>query len=281
VRFAVSIPCFGPWGDPAVHTETAAITEAAGWDGYFIWDHIRAGDWAGPVVDPWVTLAAVAVATERVAVGPMVTPIPRRRPTKLARETTTLDHLSGGRLILGVGIGWPRDVDFGELGDAEDDRVRGAQLDEGLEVLTGLWSGEVVEHHGEFYTVAGARFLPPPLQQPRIPIWVGGMWPHRPAFRRAARWDGVTPIGVDDGDRPRDLSNGEVAEIAAFVRRHRPGGEPFDVVVGGSVFGRREEAPALVAGRRDAGATWWVEHIGWPVDTIEVWQQHIAAGPPA
>jgi alkanesulfonate monooxygenase SsuD/methylene tetrahydromethanopterin reductase-like flavin-dependent oxidoreductase (luciferase family) len=210
----------------------------------------------------------------------MVTPLPRRRPTKLARETVTLDHLSGGRLILGVGIGWPRDVDFGDLGDAEDDRVRADQLDEGLDVLTRLWSGEPVEHRGEHYRVAGARFLPTPLQQPRIPIWVGGMWPRRPAFRRAARWDGVVPIAVDDQDDPRDLSDEELAEIVGYVRRHRGGGEPFDVMAGGSTFGSRAEGPALVAGRRDAGATWWLEHIGWPVEPVEAWQEHIAAGPP-
>jgi alkanesulfonate monooxygenase SsuD/methylene tetrahydromethanopterin reductase-like flavin-dependent oxidoreductase (luciferase family) len=280
MRFALSVPCFGTFGDPAIHARLARTAEEAGWDAYFIWDHIRIGEWAGPVTDPWIALAAVATATERITIGPMVTPLPRRRPTKLARETVALDHLSGGRVILGVGIGWPRDIDFGDLGDALDDRTRADQLDEGLAVLTALWSGEPVDHEGEHYTVKGARFIPTPLQQPRIPIWVGGMWPNRRPFRRAARWDGVVPIAVDEQDMPRDLSHDEIREIIAYVAEHREGNEPFEVMVGDSTFGRREQGPELVAAHAAAGVTWWLEHIGWPVDTLEAWEAHIAEGPP-
>ena len=114
------MPNFGEFGDPHRLVEIARTAEEADWDAVFIWDHIQAGHWAGPVVDPWVSMAAMAAATERVRLGTMVTPLPRRRPAKPARETGTLDHLSGGRLILGVGIGWPPDVDFGNFGGFQD-----------------------------------------------------------------------------------------------------------------------------------------------------------------
>lgn len=167
------MPNFGDFAHPGHLLDLARRAEAAGWEGFFLWDHVYAGDWAGPVIDPWVTLGAVAQVTERIALGTMVTPLPRRRPTTLARQTVTLDHLSGGRLVLGVGIGWPPDLDFANLGDSGDNRVRAAQLDEGLKVLTGLWSGERFSFSGEHYRVTDARFVPPPVQQPRIPIWVG------------------------------------------------------------------------------------------------------------
>src|SRR5689334_13471095 len=178
----------------------ARDAEAAGWDGFFLWDHVIL--WPTPTCDPWVALAAVALATERVRIGPLVTPLPRRRITKLARETVTLDHLSNGRLVLGVGIGLgPWEWEY--LGEETDLRTRGAMLDEGLELLTKLWSGEPVMHEGRFYTCRGDKgpndptpiptpFLPRPVQ-PRIPVWVAGTWPKKPPFRRAARWDGVVP----------------------------------------------------------------------------------------
>ena len=161
-QYGISVPNFGDFGDTDALVDLAQTAETAGWDAVFIWDHIQIGHWAGDVVDPWVAMTAMAVATERLVVGPMVTPLPRRRPSKLARETVTLDRLSHGRLILGVGIGWPPDVDFGNFGDAADNRIRGAQLDEGLDVLTGLWSGKTFNHSGEHYTVVDARFTPTP-----------------------------------------------------------------------------------------------------------------------
>jgi hypothetical protein len=261
--------------------ELAVTAEHAGWDGFFLWDHIHLGDWAGPVLDPWVCLTAAAAATDRITIGTLVTPLPRRRPTKLARETVTLDHLSGGRLILGVGIGWPPDVDFGDLGDSADNRVRGAQLDEGLTVLTGLWSGEPVTYSGEHNKVAGARFSPTPLQQPRIPIWVAGGWPNRKPFRRAAAWDGVDPL-VFDSDVPggfRPPTPAELKEIVAYTLEHRDGEGPFEVAAGDSLVGVADPA-GKVAEYVDAGLTWWIEGIGWPVESFEYWRDVIAAGPP-
>jgi alkanesulfonate monooxygenase SsuD/methylene tetrahydromethanopterin reductase-like flavin-dependent oxidoreductase (luciferase family) len=154
VRYGVSVPNFGVGVDARAIGELAREAEESGWDGFFLWDHLLAfSPGPVPVVDPWVALTAVTLSTSRVWLGPMVTPLPRRRPAKLARETASLDHLSGGRLILGVGIGaMPYEYDY--LGEEADMRVRGAMLDEGLEVLTGLWSGEPFGHRGEHYRVA-------------------------------------------------------------------------------------------------------------------------------
>jgi alkanesulfonate monooxygenase SsuD/methylene tetrahydromethanopterin reductase-like flavin-dependent oxidoreductase (luciferase family) len=281
VQYGLYFPNFGRFGDPGVVLEIATTAERSGWDGVFPWDHIQAGHWAGPVIDPWVAMAAAAAVTERIRIGPMVTPVPRRRPTTLARQAVTLDHLSSGRLILGVGIGWPPDVDFGNFGDSADNRIRAEQLDEGLELITALWSGELVDHDGAHYTAHNARFLPPPLQRPRIPIWVGGMWPLKPAFRRAARWDGVYPVAI--GETPDDfvtMTPEIVSEVVAYVGAHREGSGRFDVVAGGSSYpGSQGMPPADFA---EAGATWWIENVGWPPDVpLEAWLEFIAAGPPS
>ena len=280
MRFAINLPNFGDFADPHRLVDLARRAEVAGWDGFFLWDHIRAGDWAGPVADPWVALTAVAAATDRLTLGTMVTPLPRRRPTTLARQTVSLDHLSGGRLVLGVGIGWPRDVDFSDLGDSGDDRVRAAQLDEGLQVLTGLWSGAPFSHHGEHYRVTGARFLPPPLQQPRIPIWVGSTWPNRRPFRRAARWDGVVPLVADPETDFRAPTPAELQEILAYIRLHRDPAAPFQVAVGDSLSGLQKPAVEVVGPYVEAGATWWLEAVGWPLRPYEFWPEYVSAGPP-
>jgi alkanesulfonate monooxygenase SsuD/methylene tetrahydromethanopterin reductase-like flavin-dependent oxidoreductase (luciferase family) len=283
LRFALNLPNFGDFADPHRLVDLARRAEASGWDGFFIWDHIRAGEWAGPVADPWVALTAVAAATERLIVGTMVTPLPRRRPTTLARQTVTLDHLSRGRLVLGVGIGWPPDVDFADLGDSGDNRVRAAQLDEGLQVLTGLWSGEPFSFEGEHYHIRGTQFLPAPFQQPRIPIWVGSTWPRRRPARRAARWDGVVPLVHDPEMEFRPPTAPEVAEMLAYIRQHRDPAAPFEVVVGDSLSGLAEQgrtAPEVIGPYEEAGATWWMESIGWPLRPYEYWPEYVSAGPP-
>jgi hypothetical protein len=262
--------------DARAIAELAREAEEADWDGFFLWDHLLAfSPGPVPVVDPWVALTAVALSTSRVWLGPMVTPLPRRRPAKLARETASLDHLSGGRLILGVGIGaMPYEYDY--LGEEADTRVRGAMLDEGLEVLTGLWSGEPFEHRGEHYRVAGdppeqewrAIFYPPPLQRPRIPIWVGGTWPIKAPFRRAARWDGAFPMKVEGGHIV-PMTPQDAREVAGCVAEHRAGSDPFELVVAGETpGGDRKQAASLVAAYEEAGVTWWIESVdpwrfGW------------------
>jgi alkanesulfonate monooxygenase SsuD/methylene tetrahydromethanopterin reductase-like flavin-dependent oxidoreductase (luciferase family) len=280
MQYGLYFPNFGRFGDPDLVVEMAVRAEEAGWDGIFPWDHIQIGHWAGPVLDPWITLAAIAAATERVRLGPMVTPLARRRPSKLARETVTLDHLSKGRLVLGVGLGAPSDVDFANFGDALEDRVRAEQLDEGLDLLASLWTGEVVNHDGVHHRAIDAKFLPTPAQRPRIPIWVGGMWPKKPAFRRAARWDGVCPIMAPDEDGGYvPMTPGRITEIIAFVRSQRATSDPFDVAVIGSSFPAYEDDPP--ADFAAVGATWWMESLGFPTEIpLDAWLDHVAAGPP-
>lgn len=196
-----------PGGDPRTLAALSYDAEAAGWDGVFIPDSIAIDTPefpAMPAFDPWVTLAAMAMRTERVRIGAIITPISRRRPWKLARETATLDHLSNGRLIIAVGLGALDDKGFANVGEATDLKTRAAMLDEGLAILAGLWSGQPFSFHGEHYQVDNLTFLPSPVQKPRIPIWVVGAWPRAKSMQRALRWDGILPQKSDGRrDDPR------------------------------------------------------------------------------
>jgi alkanesulfonate monooxygenase SsuD/methylene tetrahydromethanopterin reductase-like flavin-dependent oxidoreductase (luciferase family) len=275
VRYGVSVPNIGEL-DQLLELGTAA--DASGWDGFFVWDQmLLTKDSPVRVYDPWVTLAAVAERTARIRLGTMVTPIARRRPWKLARETVTLDHLSNGRLILGVGLGFPPEADFEPLGESADARVRAAKLDEGLEVLTGLWSGEEVGFEGEHFHVRGARFLPVPVQRPRIPVWVAGVWPNRGPFRRAARWDGVYPIGSDDEGEMRPLAAHEYPEVLAFIGERRQADDGgFDVVASGVADGD----PRVVDPFAAVGVTWWMETDEGAPGWEERLLRRVRSGPP-
>lgn len=278
MRFAVFLPNFGPFGDPAKLVELALDAERAGWDGFFIWDHIQLdGAETGPIVDPWVALSAVAAATSRLRIGTMITPVARRRPWKLARETTTLDHVSDGRLTLGVGLGYPPEDEFGTFGEETDDRIRAAKLDEGLAILDGLWRGEELDFSGDHFEVRGATFLPQPVQQPRIPVWCGGWWPNPRPFRRAARWDGVAPELVG-GATPTPAN---VAEIAAAVAAHGADLETFDIAINGYSGDDVAQVTGSTDEYRDAGATWWMERIDTDrLFSFDQTQQRVHAGPP-
>lgn len=285
MRYGLYIPPFGDYADARILARLAHEAEDAGWDGFFLWDHV-AMDWPDPVVDPWVALAAIAVNTRRIRIGPLVTPLPRRRPWKLARETVSLDHLSGGRLILGVGTGVYR-TEFDQLGEPADLKVRAAMLDEGLEVLTGLWRAQPFSYSGQYYQVREALFTPPPVQSPRIPIWVAGFWPNKAPFRRAARWDGVFPLDRDN--RTGSMSVDQVKDMLAYIRAHRTVDAPFDVVHRGTTLGEDAAQDAdIVAPYKEVGVTWWLENIHpwrfgwdglgkWPT---EIMRERIRKGPP-
>jgi alkanesulfonate monooxygenase SsuD/methylene tetrahydromethanopterin reductase-like flavin-dependent oxidoreductase (luciferase family) len=277
VRFGIFLPNFGPFGDPTVIVDLAREAEDAGWDGLFIWDHMLFGTEPEPVLDPWVALTAVATATSRIRFGTAVTPLARRRPWKVARETVTLDHLSGGRLVLAVGLGTPPEIEFGTFGEPTDARLRAEMLDEALDVLGGLWSGEPFSYDGKHFTVSQTQFLPRPLQQPRIPVWTAGWWPNRRPFRRGARWDGVIPELVG-GATP---SPADVADLAAYVRSHRVSGEPFDIAINGYTEDGRPSEVALLEEYEQAGTTWWLERFEpthrFSVDAV---RRRIAHGPP-
>lgn len=296
MRYGLSLPNFGEGIDARTIAGLAREAEEAGWDGFFLWDHLLAfSPGPVPVVDPWISLAAAAMSTSSIRLGPMVTPLPRRRPVKLARESASLDHLSGGRLILGVGIGaMPYEWDY--LGEEADMRVRGAMLDEGLEVLTGLWTGEPFAHRGEHYSIHGespdedwrAVFYPPPLQRPRVPIWVAGTWPVKPPFRRAARWDGVFPMKAE-GRRILPMTPEDVRDVTRYVAEHRTEEGPFDVVVAGETPGDdRATGAMIVEPYEEAGLTWWIESIDpwrfgwtdnrpWPTGRM---RERVRQGPP-
>jgi alkanesulfonate monooxygenase SsuD/methylene tetrahydromethanopterin reductase-like flavin-dependent oxidoreductase (luciferase family) len=250
-------------GDPRLLAELAALAERAGWDGVFLEDYIvhhRASD--APTYDPWVALAAIAARTERIRIGTSVTPLSRRRPWKVAHEAVSLDHLSGGRMILGVGVGDVGDPGFGSVGEVTDTRLRAAMLDEALTVVTGLWTGRPFSLHGQHYSVTEVTFLPTPLQTPRIPIWVGGNWPHTGPIRRAARWDGFCGGKVHAEDEDWHLTPDEVRQLKADIDRHRATSAPYDIVLGG---GERdadwEHDRAIIRASAEAGATWWIEYI--------------------
>lgn len=284
MRFALSAPNFCPADLVAADVshawrlvEWARAAEVAGWDGFFLWDHmVFWKDWRIHVEDPWVILSAMATATARIRLGPMVTPVPRRRPWKLARECVSLDHLSHGRLVLGVGLGAPVEADYAPF---REPSPTGNRLDEALAVLTGLWSGEPFTFHGRHFDVDDVTFLPKPVQRPRPPIWVAGTWPKKAPMRRAARWDGAFPLKMAAENEFARLTPNDVRDIRALVAEQRPSLDGFDMVIGGVL----EPACAAdeLAAYAEAGLTWWVESLDWwSYKTPEAIAARIAAGPP-
>jgi alkanesulfonate monooxygenase SsuD/methylene tetrahydromethanopterin reductase-like flavin-dependent oxidoreductase (luciferase family) len=285
MRYLINVPNFGEFADPAVFAQVARRAEEAGWDGLFVWDHVvEEKSERREIADPWVLLTAAALATNRIRLGTAITPVARRRPGKLAREVTTLDRLTGGRMVLGVGLGAPVEDEYGSFGDTTDTRVLAERLDEGLHALDLLWSGEPVTYQGNQVTLNDVLFLPTPVQRPRVPVWVGGFWPNKAPMRRAARWDGAIPVfeGMVEAKPP---SVAEVRELVAFLRgcRARNGlaDEPFDVVIGGA-----SEAGAagrdLVGPLADLGVTWWSEGMPWDerLERVEPMLRRIEQGPP-
>jgi alkanesulfonate monooxygenase SsuD/methylene tetrahydromethanopterin reductase-like flavin-dependent oxidoreductase (luciferase family) len=221
VQFAVCLSNFGSYADPRQSLRVAEATESAGWDGFFVWDHL-AFVWGPPSADPWVTLAAVAAETGSLTLGTAVTPLPRRRPQVVAQQVASLEALNGGRVVLGAGLGG-NEKEFTRFGEDVDPHRRARLLDDGLEVVRELWQG---------------------------PIWIGGN--SGPALRRAARWDGwlANSVGTDG----MTLAPDELARNVARIGR----GAGFDVACNG--YSSPSDA-ALCAEYADAGATWWFENL--------------------
>ncbi len=243
MRTAVSLP---PFTDAATLVAMATDAEAAGWDGVFLWDHLVLMAGSGlDVHDPWVLLGAMAQVTDRVALGTLVTPLARRRPQVVARHVITLDHLSQGRAVLGVGLGEPPDADFAAFGDPPGARQRAERLDEGLAIVDGLLRGPFA-FEGAHLRV-DAELLPRPVQQPRPPLWVAGVAPHRRPLRRALRYDGIVPIGDRGPLDPR--------QVAEYLDGIDPPPR-WDIVVNAAPGIPFDDYAAV-------GATWVVEGA-WP-----------------
>lgn len=275
MRYGLALPTGGECGDPRFLVELAERAEEAGWDGVFLEDYVVfQGDPAAPTCDPWIALAGMAVRTERVVLGTAVTPLARRRPWIVARQAAAIDQLSEGRMILGAGLGdvgdhVVRDASFTHFGEEADARRRARMLDEALDIVAGLWSGEPFSYRGEHFTLGEVSFVPPPVQRPRIPIWIGGGYPNPGPTRRAARWDGSLLYGA----REHDLSPDDVRAI-----REAAGDRPYDIVVGGRARdedsgAERERLRAIAA----VGATWSAEYV--PADTRDAMRSAVGCGP--
>ena len=272
LKFGLALPP----RNPRVTADQARMAEAAGWDGIFLGDAI----WT---VDPMVALGAAAMVTEHIRLGTMVIPMPIRRPWKVASESLALDLVSQGRLILGLGAGavW---MGWQAFPDEETDiRPRAEMLDESIELLTRFWQGEPFAYEGQHYHVnlswAAEHGPGKPVQQPRIPLWVPGLWPRKASMRRVLKCDGIVVEKLDPEGQNVTPTPDDVRAIAAYGAEHRTLETPFDIVVNGETAGmdpvqRRETLQAWA----DAGATWWIEGA-WNATDEEV-AARIEAGIP-
>jgi alkanesulfonate monooxygenase SsuD/methylene tetrahydromethanopterin reductase-like flavin-dependent oxidoreductase (luciferase family) len=277
MKFGLMLPNKGrPYGDGNLLVELALSAEQAGWEGFFLWDHIGGGG-DSPTMDPWLCLGAIASQTQNMRLGPMVTPLSRRRPWKVAREIVTLDHLSNGRAVLGVGLGDMVNKDFKAFGETTKPRVRSEMLDESLEIIAGLQSGRPFHYSGKHYQVSESLFKPPAIQSPHIPVWVAARWPFKRPLQRAARWDGVLPRQWNAGP----ITPAVIHEIAVYTGARRTVDTPFEICKYGLTEGKDlARDRALVKEFNAAGATWWIEEIFSSRGTPRQIQARIAAGPP-
>ncbi len=293
MQYAVYAPTFNDYGEPARLIELAQCAERAGYDGFFIWDHlVLEGNGRLEVVDATVMLGALAQATQRLRLGAMITPLARRRPWKLAKELATLDRLSGGRIVLGVGLGESAALEFEAFGEDGSARGRAARLDEGLAIFDALVRGERLTHHGRHYQLQAAQLAPSATQRPRMPVWVAASLPAQAGVRRAARWDGVFPVRVPqsilDGApvtaldwsqwwlQPKDFVS-LLAELASY----RTVSTSFDVLASGRVgHWPAAQARAHVAAYAAAGASWWCEWVDESPGTFAQTLAAIERGPP-
>jgi alkanesulfonate monooxygenase SsuD/methylene tetrahydromethanopterin reductase-like flavin-dependent oxidoreductase (luciferase family) len=268
-------------GEPRTVGDLAFEAEEAGWDGVFIADALAIGV-KGYADMPWfdtqVALAVIAMRTQRIRIGTLIIAVTRRRPWKLAREIMTLDHLSGGRLILGVGLGAAEDDGgFYKVGEEMDLKRRAEILDETLAILVGLWKGKPFSFKGAHYKVDKMSMIPVPVQKPRVPIWLPGVWPKEKSMQRALRWDGIIPQRYKG--TPADTAKADdTREVAAYVAKNRRGKSRYDIIAGGSTPGKnRKKAAEKVRPFAEAGATWWIESVWSGEDKLRA---RIKEGPP-
>jgi alkanesulfonate monooxygenase SsuD/methylene tetrahydromethanopterin reductase-like flavin-dependent oxidoreductase (luciferase family) len=275
MRYAIDVAPLGELADPTAIVRLGRAAEAAGWDGLSIWDSTGVS-MGGAAADPFVTLAAVAAATERIRLIASVIVLSRRRPQLVVQAAATLDRVSGGRFVLGVGAGNdPGDLDpFGEAGPLSE---RVARMDAALAAVDPWLRGEAARLDVDGWTEV--QLGPRPIQVPRPPIWLGGMRPG--ALRRAARWDGWIAIATSDDGSSIALAPAAFGELLERVQAERAAlrrqGEPFDV----AVFGFSDPGGAdLVQSYAERGATWWLESLSPMRGTVDGLLAIVEAGPP-
>ncbi|MBT3283550.1 LLM class flavin-dependent oxidoreductase [Candidatus Bathyarchaeota archaeon] len=270
MKYAINVPNFGDYHHPDTVAELAADAEDAGWDGFFTWDHLQ---WDGPMGDTAVNLATVATMTRRIKIGPMVCPLPRRRPWKVAMEAISLDHLSKGRFILGVGLGAPPE-EYTKFGEDANARLRADKLDESLNIIKGLWSGETFSFRGKHYQLDEVTYGKP--YQEEIPIWVAGFLPSTRPLYRAARYDGVSP----GRNWPEAFTVEDLGKVIRIIEKRRGSMDNYDIVVSGESPGDPEKGAETLAPWIDVGATWWSENINTWRGSVEEMRDRVEAGPP-
>lgn len=271
MRYGIEIVPFGEFAEPQNIVRFAQAAEAAGWEALWVWDHL-----AMPygVADPWVTLTAVAATTSTLKILPGVAALPRYKPHLLARLLASLDRLSNGRFILGAGLGAIHD-EFASVGESSTYQTRAAMLDEMLDLLVALASGESVTHHGPHYTADNLAILPPPVQRPRYPVWIGGDSPA--AYRRAAHWDGWI-IGTVNEKCEITMPPEAIAQRVTAVQQQRQAHlPPLAIAVDGIT---QAGETALVQEYAEAGATWWFEILFGLRASMDELLARVQAGPP-
>jgi alkanesulfonate monooxygenase SsuD/methylene tetrahydromethanopterin reductase-like flavin-dependent oxidoreductase (luciferase family) len=274
LKYGLDVSITGAYAQVGLLAELAVLAEEAGWDGFFVQDGLLPAQ-SEAQVDPWLALCAIALATKRLRIGALMTPMAAYRPWQLARQSVSLDHLCAGRLIFGAGLGWQAE-DFLAVGEDADARVRAEKLDEGLVLLRLFWKGEPFSFAGRHYQMRQVQLLPTPVQVPTIPIWLAGTWPHRKPLRRAAGFDGLYLASQQATGEP--LTPADLQEAVAYLRSQRQEASPFEVVFAGVT--EATKATAVVQPYAQAGATWWLEGIWGERGTVQQMRERIRQGPP-
>jgi len=271
------VPNFGTASHPETLAKLALEAEKSGWDGFFLWNHLVEWDKRVPIYDSFTSLVAIALNTTRIRVGTTVTALPRFKPWEVARQTVSLDHLSQGRLTLGVGLGTEESCDYERFGENADNKTLAEKLDESLDIITGLWTGRPFSYQGNHYRLQKTSFIPTPVQKPRIPIWVGGFWPRKAPIKRAAKWNGVIPLKLPE----KLLEPEDLREITSYLRKQNITKAKFDFVnIGWTTGTNRDRDREKVAPFIEAGMTWWLESLYTKRDSPEKMRKRIRLGPP-
>lgn len=278
IKYGLSLIHFNELADPDIVIELAVEAENAGWDGIFLPDHIVYDKQAiYPVTETWILLSAIAARTTKIKIGTSVAALPQYRPWWFAKMTATLDVLSKGRLILGLGLGGP-ETEYESFGDKYDLKILAEKMDESLDILLGLWTGESFSYSGKHYTLDNVALLPKPIQSPRIPLIFGGMWPTKKPFVRGAKFDGIMPIHKNF---PQDLTTDELLEIKSIIKSNRTTNEPFELMIFGTGFFTPDTRKEMIKPYIDVGITWWLEHVNTLMQpSVDAMMEWVKQGPP-